>query len=423
MERTESVQLRKLAATYADYAQGATMAARREKWRSHNQQESKTCPFHIEDNGSFLKDLTPELKCSSNEGRWLEARLLRAIVAYEKIDDDRIIPDRFVVDWITPITSFCPELTFVRAADGRGGSLGYESNKPIKDIDRDFGKLKRRTLTLEKEKTFALAEFAAEIFKGLLPVVVGRPSSYYSDGFANKAVHLMGMEELFLEMAENPDSVHRLFTHLVEDNLALGAWEEEQGLLIANDDGNQGYCSGSSQYSVGISGDNRDSAGPMRSVDRWGYLEAQEATGISPDMFAEFFMPHMAKLSQKFSRLKFGCCEPVHHLMPHLQKMPGLHKVSVTPWCDQEKLAAGCRKDIIWSRKPVPLKLCGTAFDPVDFRNHLVETLEIGKDFFVEFVFRDTTCLTGAMSERVAAACNIVRDVTGHPEGGRNFRL
>lgn len=220
-------------------------------------------------------------------------------------------------------------------------------------------------------------------------------------------------------MAVNPETVHRLFSFLAENSLTLGKWEEEQGLLTLNNDGNQGYCSGSSQFSDEIPGREIAAGERILSTDRYGYLEAQEATGISPDMFAEFFMPHYEKLSSKFKLFKFGCCEPVHDLMPHLQKLVGLRKVSVTPWCNLKKLAANCRRDIIWSRKPVPLKLCDTTFDPVDFRNHLRETLEVGEDYFIEFVFRDTNRLTGQMEQRVAEACTIVREVTDHPEGGR----
>ena len=68
-------------------------------------------------------------------------------------------------------------------------------------------------------------------------------------------------------------------------------------------------------------------------------------------------------------------------------------------------------------QRTVPLKLCGSTFDPDDFRAHPKETLDIGRGHFVEFVFRDTNRLTGAMEGRVAEACRIVRDVTGHPEG------
>jgi hypothetical protein len=230
---------------------------------------------------------------------------------------------------------------------------------------------------------------------------------------------LMGMQELYLQMAENPEAVHRLLTFLAEDNMALGQWEEDQGLLTLNNDGNQGYCSGSSQFSDEIPGRAISPKERVLSTDRYGYLEAQEAAGISPDMFAEFLMPHFRKLAAKFKLMKFGCCEPVHGLMPYLSELHGLRKVSVTPWCDQQKLAANCAPGIIWSRKPVPLKLCGTEFDATDFRAHLKETLDIGAGHFIEFIFRDTNRLTGAMEGRLTEACRIVRELTGHPEGAR----
>jgi hypothetical protein len=81
-----------------------------------------------------------------------------------------------------------------------------------------------------------------------------------------------------------------------------------------------------------------------------------------------------------------------------------------------ETLAANCPRGIIWSRKPVPLKLCWSTFDPAGFRAHLRETLEFGANHFIEFIFRDTNLLTGKMEKRVAEACRIVREVTEHPE-------
>lgn len=411
--------LRRLAGRYAEYALGNVMARRREKWRRHNGLQERTFPFHIEDNGTYLQDLCPALRCEDPVHQHLEARLLNAIVSYERINNDRIIPDRFVVDWVTAIGNYCNDLQLTHADDGHGGTFGYETNKPVKDIDGDFYKLKRRTLTLNRPLTDKHAELAADVFQGLLPVVVGRCGSFYSDGITGKAVHLMGMQELYLQMAMNPEAVHRLLTFLAEDNMALGQLEEEQGLLTLNNDGNQGYCSGSSQFSDEIPGREIKQGEPILSTDRYGYLEAQEAVGISPDMFKEFLMPHFLKLSTKFKLMKFGCCEPVHNIMPHLQRLRSLRKVSVTPWCDQKKLAGHCDRNIIWSRKPVPLKLCGTEFDPDDFRAHLRETLDIGAGYFIEFIFRDTNRLTGEMEARVADACQIVREVTAHPEGAR----
>ena len=416
MTEQDKGRLRELACKYAEYALGAPMAQRREKWRVHNRLQERTFPFHIEDNGSYFKDLTPPLECEDDECRGLERRLLHALVAYEMIDDDRIIPDRFVIDWCTPVSGNCDELEITRADNGRGSKLGYKTNKPIKDIDADLGKLKKRTITLDRERTERQAALAEEVLAGLLPVEIGRPSSYYSNGITNKAVHLMGMQELYLQMAMSPDPVHRLFTFLAEDNLALGQWEEDQNLLTLNHDGNQGYCSGSSQFSDETAAPAGDS---VASTDRYGYLESQESAGISAAMFDDFLMPHFTKFASRFKLFKFGCCEPVHNLMPILQRLPGLRKVSVTPWCDLRKLTETCREDVIWSRKPIPLKLCSETFAPDDLRAHLQETLDIGQDYFIEFVYRDTNPLTGAMADRIAQTCAMIRDLTGHPEGSR----
>jgi hypothetical protein len=416
MVSTDKTRLRTLACRYAEYACSEAMAQRREKWRLHNRLQTKTFPFHIEDNGSFFADLLPPLQCESQEARALEGRLLWALVAYETIDDDRIIPARFVVDWCTPVSSGCDDLEITRADNGRGSFLGYATNHPIKDIDADWGKLNKRTATLDRERTARHAQLAAEAFAGLLPVEVGRTSSYYSNGITNRAVHLVGMQELYLQMAMDPEAVHRLLTFLAEDDLALGQWEEEQGLLTLNHDGNQGYCTGSSMFSDETS---TPAGERVSSTDRYGYLESQESAGISPEMFAEFVLPHFIRFADRFKLLMYGCCEPVHHFMPVLRRLHGLRKVSVTPWCDLRTLVETCPPDIIWCRKPIPLKFCGEVFQPDDLRQHLQETLDIGRDYFIEFVFRDTNLLTGSMVDRVAQTCAMIRDMTGHPEGHR----
>jgi hypothetical protein len=139
-------------------------------------------------------------------------------------------------------------------------------------------------------------------------------------------------------------------------------------------------------------------------------------------MFEEFVFPHLARFAEKFKLLKHGCCEPVHNTMPCLKRLHGLRKVSVTPWCDMTKLTESCPPEVIWCRKPIPLKLCGQTFIPEEMRQHLRETLDIGQDYFIEFVYRDTNMLTGAMVDRVAQTCDMIREMTGQPEGSRPVR-
>ncbi len=54
--------------------------------------------------------------------------------------------------------------------------------------------------------------------------------------------------------------------------------------------------------------------------------------------------------------------------------------------------------------------------------NRMQDTLEIGRDHLIEFVFRDTTNLAGKMADRVAETCRMVRDLTGQREGSRAAR-
>ena len=51
--------LRSLAGKYTEYALGDVMRHRKEKWSLHNRMQERTFPFHIEDNGTYLRDLPP----------------------------------------------------------------------------------------------------------------------------------------------------------------------------------------------------------------------------------------------------------------------------------------------------------------------------------------------------------------------------
>ena len=127
-----------------------------------------------------------------------------------------------MVGWCTPATGVCDELRVTHADNGSGDTKGYMTNHPIRDIDADFGKLKKSLIRLDREESGRRLRLAEEVFAGLLPVVAGRPGSSYSNGVTNQAVHLMGMQELYLQMAINPTGVHRLFAFLAENNQALG---------------------------------------------------------------------------------------------------------------------------------------------------------------------------------------------------------
>jgi hypothetical protein len=406
-------RLREVAAEYAEIVNSEAMDARREVWRLTNRLEERTVPFQIEDNGTFFADLTPPPECEGGFERGCEAQLRRAITNHRLIADDRIFPRHFEVPWAIGRSSVCPDLQLRHSPDARGRELGYETNTPLADLAHSLHTLRPTEFSVDREDTYRRAEAAERLFGDLLPVeIVGRDVSTAGAGLAYYAVLLIGMDDFYLAMLDQPENVHRFFGFLADDAARFMDWLEAEGLITASEPAFD--CgSGSCVYSDELPRREIPAGGTVHPGDCWGFIEAQEAVGMSPAMYAEFIHPYQRRLGDRFGLINYGCCEPVHAVWPTLRGFANLRKVTVSPWCDQESIAASAGRRVVLSRKPHPLKLCGVSFDPGDFAAHLRQTLDIMRDNFVELIFRDTCPLNGAMQDRVAEACRIVRRLIG----------
>ena len=77
-------------------------------------------------------------------------------------------------------------------------------------------------------------------------------------------------------------------------------------------------------------------------------------------MYAEFVLPYMKRLTDRFGLVYYGCCEPVHdRLELIMEAMPNLRSVSVTPWADLSKVAEMLGDRYVYSRKPDPVPISG----------------------------------------------------------------
>ncbi len=406
-------RLRTVAAEYAAITGSPKMAARRELWRRSNRLLERTVPFQIEDNGSFFRDLTPPPECEGEFARGCEAQMLHAITNHRLIDDDRIFPHCFQVHWAVSRSGVCPELSYRRSPDATGRELGYETNTPLADLATGLGKLRPTEFSVDREGTHERLAAATAAFGDILPVqLVGRSVSSAGTSLAGNAVLLMGMDTFYMAMLDQPENVHRFFEFLVQDAERYVAWLEAEKLITT---GNHEFdCgSGSCVHTDELPRRSITEGEAVHPEDCWGFVEAQEAVGISPAMYAEFIHPYQRRIGDRFGLMNYGCCEPVHAFWATLQGFHSLRKVTVSPWCDVPSISASAGKQVVLSRKPHPMKLCGPAFSPAELEADLRETLAITADNFVELIFRDTCPLCGAMLERVAEACRIVRRLVG----------
>ncbi len=406
-------RLRKLAARYAQIVNSDEMAERRERWNRTNKLLERTVPFVIEDNGSFFKDLTPPKECQGKLAQEFEWQLLQPIANYELIDDDRAFPPFLPVQWMIERPELCPEIKVTRASDASGGNLGYETNTPLADLEKGLSKLRRGEFKVDRAGTLRKVEEAKAAFGDLLPVeIINQQATGAPAGMSYKAVTWMGMDNFYLAMIDQPENVHRLFDFIATEADEFLDWMIAEDLVRPNSrefwcgSGSQAYCDELPRRKV-------EGKGPWLPEDCWGFSEAQEAVGISNEMFAEFIFPYMERVAKRYGLVYYGCCEPVHALWSTIGKLKNVRKTTVSPWCDQRAIAEAVGKNVVLSRKPHPMKLCGEAFDQEAFASHIKETLDIAKDNFVELVFRDTCTLDGSMKGRIAQACKIVKELAG----------
>jgi hypothetical protein len=410
-------RLRVVAGEYAGIVNSEVMDARREIWRRSNRLEERTVPFQIEDNGTFFADVTPGPQCEGGLERGLEHGMLRAITNHRLIDDDRVFPRDCLIHWAISRSSICPELRITHAPDATGRELGYETNTPLADLAHSFDKLRPTEFSVDRAETLRRAEIAESAFGDLLPVrVVDTSITWAGTGMAGQAVTLMGMDNFYMAMFDQPENVHRFFEFVVADAERYVAWLEAERLITLNNH-EMDVGSGSCGYTDELPRHDIAGDGPAVPEDCWGYIEAQEAVGLSPQMYAEFIHPYQRRIGDRYGLVYYGCCEPVHAFWPSLRNFANLRKVTVSPWCNQESIAASVGKSAVLSRKPHPMKLCGRTFDPRDFEAHVKQTLDIAHDSFVELIFRDTCPLSGAMRDRVAEACRVVRRLIGRERG------
>jgi hypothetical protein len=125
----------------------------------------------------------------------------------------------------------------------------------------------------------------------------------------------------------------------------------------------------------------------------WGFAEAQEISGVSPAMHEEFVLQYQIPLLERFGLNCYGCCEPLHHKLSIVKKVPRLRRISISPWCDRKIAAEELQNRYIYSWKPNPADIAAVRFDPDRVRAYIRETLEITRGCVVEIILKDThTC-------------------------------
>lgn len=366
--------LRSLAAQVAELAADPAQEARRERWRRHNELEGER-PVIL----AYVHDSWPEFFSLQIEDPLLRGWewTLRHTLAVAELGTDEALPRYFTVPYVAVNTDFGmpPRLRTVESA--RQSAYKWEpSLRRPEDLTRlvpgitvDFA---------ASESNFVLAQ---ELFGDLYEV---RLTDGLGLGMDEKAAFLRGMDQMMLDMYDNPGFLHRLMAFLRDEKIKMLRYGETHQ-VFHHDDGR-----------------------PAKLREIRGGEGAQTFVGISPPMWEEFLFQYQKPVLELFGTSAYGCCEPLHDKLDVLMTVSNLRWVSVSPWADLQVCAEKLQDRYLFSWKPHPAILAWEHFDPEEVRRVLREGLAIARGCKVEVIMKDVTT-TRSQPQRLKTWVQIAR--------------
>jgi hypothetical protein len=315
----------------------------------------------------------------------------RSIRQVEELNDDLVLEPVYRLGWVISMSDYGVPIQAVHAIDERGSDVAYHYNHPIQSV-ADIDRLRPRTWQVDHAETQRRLTLLQEAFGDILPVTLHGVDSFLA-ALTSDLFRLVGNDRLLAWTYDEPEALHRIMRYLCDDRSAYYTWLERKGLLGLNNT-SQLVGSGSPGFTTALPA--ADYTGQTRLKDLWIWMESQETTMISPRMFARLFLPYMAEVSRLFGLSYYGCCEPVHDRWEAIiAAIPNIRAVSISPWCDQKAIAEKLGKQVVFSRKPRPWPISGSAPDWVALREDIDETLAAARDCNLEIIYRDVYRIEG----------------------------
>ena len=286
--------------------------------------------------------LTPLLQCEDERARAIESRMRSPMVNFTLFEDDSLVPDHYAVGLRR---SFRPYGLEVRRRQTSG--VGHQFLPYLHVLEDDDWQLGPSVWGFDEEATRREIEQMQDLFGDILPVV--RKDGCMGACPTQDIVHIMDMQEMYVSMITEEDRFVAMLERLVDDYIAYYDALEKSGLLHTAAD-MQHLSQGSYCFTDELPDDRSGAA--LR--DLWLYIDSQETSGVSPEMYKNLVFPSYMRLMERFGLVSYGCCEPVNAIWNDcLSRVKNLRKVSVSAWCDEDFMGEVLRgTGITYLRKP-----------------------------------------------------------------------
>jgi hypothetical protein len=379
--RAERDVLRDLAGRVARLAARPVEQDKRKLWTLHNDLQKTRPMIFCDPERGWREIITPDqMQCAHALARSWERRLREEVFCGERMNDDRVIEPWFNLGWIYTRSDWGAREVNIGGQDG--GARRWIA--PLKDLS-DLSMLRFQKILVDRPATDRLIELAGDTFGDLLPPRL-RVSWYWTLGLTWELIKLRGLGEFMMDLCDNPDGLHRLMAFLRDGTMEMVRFLEKNGLYTLN---NEGDYVGSGGFGWTTQLPPKDYAGRARARDLWCLSESQETVAVSPRMFEEFVFQYQKPILEQFGLVCYGCCEPVHERWSLLKQIRNLRRVSVSPWCDRQKMAECLEDRYVYSLKPSPALLAAERFDEEAIRRDVRDALAKARGCHLEIIMKD----------------------------------
>lgn len=340
--------------------------------------------------------------------RGLEGGLRRTLYSWKHMPGDMVVEPVIEVGKAIRNTGFGVQTIEQTAAlDPRNGVVGHYYIDQIRD-EGELEKIQTPRISHDEAATVELEAKARELFDGLLEVKM--QGAFPSFAPWDAIVQWRGVEGLLYDLADRPEFMHRIIGRLTTAYLTMLDQLEAQGLL------GHGqatiHCTGA--YTDELPAPGFDPARP-RARDLWTCGMAQIFSTVGPVTHQEFELAYARQWYARFGLVYYGCCEPLDEKIAIIRQVPGVRKISMSPWVDQERGAERIGRDFVFSRKPSPAFLAIQQWEPAAVERDLRRTLETCRRHGspLEFILKDVSTVAyqpQRLWEWAAIAARVVRE-------------
>ena len=398
----DNTRLRELAKHQLELAKSERNKQLYRDWEAHGDMSVDSRPIITIENGTFCDEIIiPSLQCESAEARSLEALLLQNTLNFDYFMDDTIVRDHIPIAINYQLLPF--SITVKREETG---GLGHQFIHQIEDLAEDFPKLAPSKIDTDLTARRVYRDFVQELIGDILPAKEMGACAYACP--TQNIVHIMGMENMYMAMMDEPELFHQMMQMLTDDYTKMYHMMETDGILLPSN-GDVGLAQGT----LAFTSDLPKTGTGLKTSNLWIYLDSQEAAGLSPEMYHEFVFPYYKQIGDLFGLLSYGCCESVSEIWEKsVSAYSNLRRLSISPWCNEEYIGEQlANRNVVYHRKPTP-NLIGVDryLDEDATRAHIAKTIKASKKVKkLEFSQRDVYTVHKDLS-KVERYVQIIRE-------------